>query len=156
PSDGTAGLSNAMATITSTNLVDVTTGLAPSSFATGVSSPTSKLYTLANILAECVNQSVPSTTACQRLFCDATPGATWNTGSSSCSITPTVADPGAAGLSTARNPANNVSDLFLIPSTFVPFSPTLSSAPTDWLLAVAFDAIGGLSAPTGVAVDSSG
>src|SRR5262249_22097793 len=139
PGTNAAGLANAARTVTSQNLVNVSTGLKPASFGPGVISPTDKLYTLANILAACVNTSSSSSLQCQELLCLASAGASFSGG---CSVTPLTTTLEAA-LSIARNPANNVSDLFALPPPSSPFQPSLSSAPTDWLLAVTFSGIGG-------------
>ena len=144
PSSNTIGLANAVSAITSKNLIDVMTGLAPASFPPTTISPTSKLYTLADILAACVQSSGAGSSQCTNLFGDATP-------SGGAAPATTL----AAALDIARNPANNAASLFGLVTANAPFEPMLSSAPTDWTLALAFTG-GGLSAPTAVAIDASG
>ncbi|MGO9454415.1 MAG: hypothetical protein ACLQDV_25705 [Candidatus Binataceae bacterium] len=122
PATNTTGLDNAVAAVTSKNLVDVTTGLAPTSFLAGITSPTSKLYTLANIIAPCVQSNGG---ACSSLFAAATP-----TGG-----TPPTTTLQAA-LNVAHNPANNVATLFALAGTDNPFATSLGSPPHDWMLPV--------------------
>jgi hypothetical protein len=144
PSSNVIGLANAVSAIISKNLIDVTTGLAPASFPPAVSSPTSKLYTIADVIAACVESSGAGSSQCTSLFGDATPsGGT------------TPATTLAAALDIARNAAHNAAALFALVAANAPFEPTLSSAPTDWTLALAFTG-GGLSGPTAVAIDASG
>jgi len=143
PASNPIGLANAALAITSQNLVDVTTGLAPTSFPPGVSSPTSKLYTIADVIASCVESSGGST-QCSNLFSDATPSG---------AVAPTTTLQTA--LDIARSPSNNAAALFGLVLANAPFEPTLASAPTDWTLALSLTG-GGLSAPTGIAIDASG
>jgi len=152
PVTNQGGLANAARTLGSKNLVDVSTGIAPASFGPGVLSPRSKLYTLANILATCVNTASETSSACRQLLCLAVPGANY---SASCSATPLNTTLEVA-VSIARNPANNVRELFGLPSPTSPFQPTLSGPPTDWLLAVTYQGIGGLGGPMDIAIDGAG
>src|SRR5262249_14813156 len=84
PEGGTnpTGLANAAMAVTSENLVDIATGKAPNSFGPGVISPTAKLYSLANILATCVNTNSAASTPCQKLLCLSAPGGSYNSGCS--------------------------------------------------------------------------
>jgi hypothetical protein len=154
PSGKTTGIINAAATVN--NLVNVNTGAAPGpALPAGATAPSSEINTLANILATCVNtenSGVTLSTACQQLFCDATPGGVWTT---SCSITPAPADTLGATLSIARNPANNVGTLFALAAANSPYSPSLPFAPNDWTVAVNYVG-GGLSGPEFIAIDSLG
>jgi hypothetical protein len=135
------GLANAFANVN--NIVDITTGISPGAQTpNGASVPTTKIYTLADILAACVNSTGTST--CDSLFSLATP-----TGGT----TPTnTLD---AALSIAWNPSNNAASLFGLAGAQPPFQPGLSTAPNDWMIAVSFSG-GGLNYPTSIAVDKTG
>src|SRR5579862_2600664 len=142
PATNAIGLANAAWSVTSHNIVDIATGLAPTMIPTGVTSPTGKLYTLADIVASCVESSGRS--QCANLFAAATPPG---------GIAPTTTL--EAALDIARNPSNNVAELFGLILANAPYEPALSSAPNDWTLALSFRG-GGLSGPTALAIDASG
>src|SRR5262249_26294559 len=78
--------------------------------------------------------------------------ATWN--GSSCSTPAAVDNTLAAALMIARNPANNVADLFNL-ATISPLTPALDAAPSSLVLALNF-VPGDLSTPRGMAIDQSG
>ena len=86
----------------------------------------SKLYSLADVLSNCVNSSGGSagdSSPCGLLFSMATPpGGT--------AATDTV----TAAMEIAQNPNNNVADIFGLVRGETPFKPTLSAAPPDWTL----------------------
>ena len=135
------GLTNAFENVN--NIVDIANGTSPGpELPKGASVPTAKIYTLANIVAYCVD-SIGST-ACDSLFAPATP--------------PGGTEPNNtldAALDIARYPSNNVATLFDLPTLQTPFGPGLSNPPNDWTLAVNFNG-GGLDHPTSIAVDSKG
>jgi hypothetical protein len=134
------GLTNAFATVN--NLVDITQGTSPGqSPPVGSTIPIAKIYSLADILATCIN-SAP-TAACEALFSDATP--------TNGTAPDNTID---AALDIARNPGNSVSSLFMTITPSPPFGG-LTSAPPDWSLAVTFTG-GGLNHPASIAVDGSG
>jgi sugar lactone lactonase YvrE len=135
------GLSNAFNNVN--NITDITNGTSPGSTApTGAVIPVAKLYTLANILASCVNSS--GATACDALFAPATPpGGTAPTNTLD------------AALNIARYPSNNAAALFSLPTPQAPFVPTLASAPSDWTISVVYKG-GGLDYPASIAVDAAG
>jgi streptogramin lyase len=137
------GLSNAFAQVP--NMVDIATGqaLAKTAAGNGVV-PQSKIDTLANILASCVNSANGASAACGNLFSAATPPGR----------TP-AADTIAAALYIARNPGYKVSTLFALGTPSAPFQPQLSKAPNDWMLYVTLNG-GGLNGPASVDVDGSG
>jgi hypothetical protein len=135
-----SGLTNAFSTVN--NLVDITQGTAPGqSPPTGAIIPVEKIYSLANVLATCIN-SAP-TTACDALFADVTP--------SGGTAPDNTID---AALDIARNPGNAVTTLYMTITPSPPFAG-LSSAPPDWTLAITFTG-GGLNHPASIAVDGSG
>jgi len=141
-STNSQGLANAFATVN--NLIDTTKGEAPGlSLPTGATAPSTEVNTLADMLATCVNSN-GSSGECSTLFTDATP-------SGGSAPTNTI----DAILDIAQHPAQNVSTLFGLVTGTAPFQPTLASAPNDWTMAVKYIG-GGLTAPTGIAVDGSG
>jgi hypothetical protein len=136
------GLSNAMLTVS--NLFTISTGQAlsitPTYAANGGTSganlnssyvPQARINTLANILNSCVSTADGS--GCGALFTAAKP----SSGSE-------PADTLQAILNVAKNPGSNVSDLFGLQSSA--FTPAISSAPTDWTMALTYTG-GGLGAP---------
>jgi hypothetical protein len=152
PSSNAIGLNNAI-NVGMSNLADTTTG-SPAGFlpiltqCTGGSPPVNcngltKIDTLANILAACVNSSGPSGTACSSLFANTT--------------TPSAATTLMAIHMIASNPAMNVKTIFGVQGTSASqaFQPTLASAPSDWTVSLNYSG-GGLNLPIGVAVDSVG
>jgi hypothetical protein len=154
PFTKTVGITNSSSIVN--NVVNVNTGAAPGpSLPAGATAPTAEINTLANIIAPCVNSvdtGGHASAACQELFCDATPGATFST---SCSVTPSIKDTLGAILSIARNPANNITALFDLATANSPFSPSLGSAPNDWTVALNYIG-GGLNEPFFIAIDSLG
>jgi sugar lactone lactonase YvrE len=140
-STNSQGLVNAFAAVD--NLVDISKGTAPGTGAPeGAVLPVSKINTLANIVAACVNSTGSS--VCDALFSAATPAG----GSAPANVLD-------AALNIARNPGANVAALFAMPTPSAPFQPSLSIAPADWTLAVSYKG-GGLDSPGSIAVDASG
>ena len=135
------GLTNAFANFNS--LVDISNGTSPGTSApTGALLPTAKIYTLADILASCINSS--GSTACDALFSAAMPP-------SGSLPTDTI----GAALDIARNPSNNVAALFALVAPQSPFQPGLGVAPNDWTIAITFNG-GGLDLPASIAIDALG
>jgi streptogramin lyase len=140
-SSNALGLANAFANVN--NLVDVTNGTSPGPTApAGAVLPVAKIYTLANILASCIN-SLPST-ACNALFNAAAPPM---------GSIPT--DTVGAALDIARNPSNNIAGLFSLAIPQSPFQPGITAAPNDWTIAVTFNG-GGVNLPASIAIDALG
>ena len=143
------GLTNAFADVNT--LVNIATGTAPGpSLPTGTTVPSSEIYTLANILAACINTNGgvagTPTTNCGKLFSDVNPG----TGSA-----PT--DTVAAAMDIAQHPGSNVAALYAIPPAIgAAFPSGLSSQPNDFTVAVNFTAGSVVSAPVVLAADASG
>ncbi len=144
-SSNATGLRNAF--MIANSLANITTGAAPGpGLPTGAFTETSKLYSLANALASCVNSDGGS--GCQPLFTAAMQGGT----------TPT--DVFDAAISIVRNPASNVGGVFSASSAQGPFQKALTSAPHDWTMSITYgnctSGCGGLDTPGDVAIDSTG
>lgn len=126
-----------------TNLVDLKTGASPGSTTPdNVSVPSTKIYSLANILQPCAASS--GTITCAALFGDS--AGVFG------SIPLSTAD---AAMNIVRHPATNVAALFAQTPTKPAFLPTLVSPPADWTLGIAVSK-GGLSHPTTVSIDATG
>ena len=138
-----AGLSNAFAQVT--NIVDIATGKALTKTPAGNGTvPQSKIDTLADILAPCVNSTTAVSPACSSLFSTATP-----------SVKTQAADTIAAALYIAQYQGHAVSTLFGLSTVSAPFQPQLGSAPNDWILFVTFTG-GSLNGPASLGVDGLG
>ena len=138
------GLANAFQT--APVLVNIGNGSAPGpGLGSNASMPVTKLYTVANILAACINTngSISTGTACGTLFS--------NTAVSGSSPQDTV----TAALNMVAYPAKNTAALFALVSSTPPFEPTLSVAPADWTMALNYTG-GGLKTPYGIAIDANG
>lgn len=139
------GINNAVS-IAITNLVDTPTGLAAAFLSTGLNSPAT-LNSLAAILVPCVESSGPASADCTALFSAATPVG----GSAPVNTL-------QAALNIALNPVNNVSQLFTIlqgeQTADLPYTPVLTTAPTDWTLYVFLSP--NLSWSRGMAIDAGG
>ena len=141
-SSNATGIANAFQTVNS--LVNTTTGTAPGpGLPANGTVPTTKLFTLADILSSCVN-STGTGAPCTSLFSAATP-------SGGAAPTDTI----GAALNIATHPGNNVATLFNLTAASPPFPPTLTTAPNDWTLAVKY-ADPSLNSPYGLAIDAAG
>jgi len=107
--------------------------------------PTAEIYSLADILASCVNGNTAST-LCSNLFTYATP-----------SGGPAPVDTITAAANIAQNPGQNVGLLFGLSTGNPPWggSLPLGGQPQDWTLALKYTDTS-LNAPTGIAIDASG
>ena len=145
-----AGLSHAFAN--AANMVNFVTGTAytttPTSGSTGTV-PQATIYTVADILQDCVNSGGPgstSATACRNLFTAATPPT--GTGVA------TPVNVFQAALDIARYPGNNVGTLYGLVSAAAAFQPTLSAQPNDLTLGLSFTSTN-LVAAAGLAIDAA-
>ena len=140
-SSNPTGLRNAMGT--AMMLADNATGVAPSAqLPAGATIEAAKLYTVANLLAACVNSN--GGVACTQLFTDAAgPGS------------PAPTDVFGAALSIASNPSHNVAALFADLPPQTAFGNNLSAAPSDFTMSISFTG-GGLNLPAGVSIDTNG
>jgi hypothetical protein len=125
-------------------LADIGTGDIPQSLPATVTVPSAMIYTLADILADCVNTQNSSTTQCTRLMGDET----FNSRRPS--------DTAWAAINMAHQPGANVADLYnnmLADQVFGGFINT--GPPNDFAIGIGYSD-SGLTAPTAVAVDASG
>jgi hypothetical protein len=158
------GLTNAFNTVN--NLVDIGSGYAlsitpyyaalggtPGGSLNSSYVPRSRIDTLANILAACVNTTGGSSGNCGALFSASTPAG----------HTPPT-DTLQAALNIAQHPGDSVAALYGLSSAAALFQPAISSAPTDWTIALTFTG-GGLGIAgnpwagpniTGLAIDGMG
>jgi hypothetical protein len=151
PAANTLGLRNAAATVS--NLVDVGVGQLASTLSAVNCASTppdpncqgeERLVTLANALAACIEAGV-SSSQCNNLFTSATPP----------NGTPPT-NTGQAALDVALNPATvGVVGIFNVAMANTPYSPSLSSAPSDWTISLNFTG-GGMDFPFAVEVDGLG
>jgi streptogramin lyase len=134
------GLRNAFAV--SSNLANTASGFSPGpTLPVGATVETAKLNTLADVLASCVNSDGGA--SCTSLFQAATVAG----------VAPSnTLD---AALNIVRNPGSNVSAVFNSAPPSGPFQPVLANRPNDWSMSITYTG-GGLSAPTAVAIDSTG
>ena len=131
-----SGLVNAFKT--ANLLVDSSLGASPTPPA-GMTLPTTRLNTMADILAACVNTTGASSTGCTSLF--AATGASDTIG---------------AGLAFAKNPGSaNLTALYTLAVPASPFVPMLGAQPNDFTLALNYTGAE-LASPYGIAIDASG
>jgi hypothetical protein len=141
------GIRNAFAN--AAQLVTLSTGIALTQTPNGNGTVPQKLiYTLANILAACVNSSGPSTGGCTGLF-----GAVKSGG-----LTGTVAtDTATSAIYIAHHPGVSVSTLYPLASTQPPFAPALTGTtpPNDFTIGINYTG-SGINHPEGIAIDTLG
>jgi len=138
------GMANAGAMLTA-NVVNVATGQASSVLASSPNSPAT-LNTLADILVYCVDAPAPFSN-CTDLYATV-PSSNGNPPTNTLE----------AALDIALKPGQNVTaiyNLLMQVPVALPFTPVLTSAPNDWLLALKFIP-GDISVPRGMAIDQLG
>lgn len=137
------GLTNAYNQVQ--NIGDIYTGLAYTQTVYGTGYvPQAEIHTLADILVPCVNSTGPGSSDCMNLFAAAKP--------SGGTLPTTVL---GAMLDIALNPGNNVGTLFNLSTSNAAFQPTISVAPNDWTVAIAYD-VSSINHPQGLTIDGSG
>lgn len=152
-STNNTGLLNAFNTVNS--LVNIATGNAVTSATLGSVTATpesAKLYTIANILAACVNSAGPFSTPCSTLFPAVTPGSAT-----------APSDIFQAAVYMSQNPTSNnsggsttnLTNLFALQSGTSPFVG-VSPQPTDWTVGIQYQDATTLPQPLDVAADASG
>jgi sugar lactone lactonase YvrE len=138
------GVANAFATAANLETLSIGVALVTTPAGNGTV-PQSKINTLANILAACINSSGSGSTTCTTLFGNAKNGST----------TPT--DTATAAINIAHNPGANVSTLYGLQAASALFQPMLSAAPNDFTVAVEIDYTGGGTTDSNsIAIDGSG
>lgn len=148
-STNTAGLTNAFGAIN--QVVNTATGaISGPALPAEATLPITEIDTLADILEQCVNSgggTAGNGSNCGNLF-QLAPDA-------SGTVYPT--DTISAALNIAKNPARNVALLNRLRSASPVFQPVLNvnSPPNAWTIAITYTG-GGISAPSGVAVDQTG
>lgn len=134
----------ALAAATALNLVNSATGEAPGAgFPSTGTAPTSRINTLANVLNACATSNGASSSACTQLF----------TASSANNAAPTnMLD---AAMNIAKAPGANVATLYGLASGASAYSPSLTTAPSDWTLFATYSG-GGMNGPSSLSIDSQG
>jgi hypothetical protein len=144
------GVKNAFAN--ASNLAAIATGNALATTPAGNGTvPQATIYTLANIIAACVNSNGTVTgptnaSNCYTLF--------YNAESSGSSGT-VPSDTATAAINIAHNPGSNIANLYNLSSTTPPFGSALTSQPNDFTLGVVIVG-GGLNYPYGIAISDTG
>lgn len=142
-----SGLAHAFASVN--KLVNTATGYGPgSALPSGAIAPTAELYTLADILAGCINSTGGTAgdgTPCGMLFSLTTPA-----------VGSAPTDTIQAVLNIAHAPTRNVAALYNMNGPVPPFNPQLTAPPADWTMAVSYKASGTFSSPKTTTVDASG
>jgi hypothetical protein len=115
-----------------------------------------ELNTMANILASCVNSggTTSSSSACYILFQNATSNGTTGSGT-------VPNDTASAMINITHNVRSNISNLFALASnSYAPYTPALSSAPSDFAYVIYFLFGNGSTAntydPNQIVIDSAG
>ena len=138
-STNATGLRNAF--LVANSLVNTTTGVAGgANLPPGAALEATKLYTLADVLAACINSN--GGTACTPLFA----------ASSYATVPTNTLD---AAIQIVRHPGANVAAVFNASTPQGPFQPTLTTVPNDWTMTISYIG-GGLFAPTALGIDSTG
>jgi streptogramin lyase len=137
------GLTNAYNQVL--NIINIYAGTASTttSYGTGYV-PQAEIDTLADILVPCVNSTGPTSSDCSNLLTDTTPSG----GTKPSTVLGAILD-------IALNPGHNVGTLFNLSTANAAFQPTLSVAPNDWTVAIAYD-VSSINHPQGLTIDGSG
>ncbi len=120
----------------------ITAGVGATTSAVTGTPETSKINLIANIISACVNNASASASACTTLFANATPPTPSTTSLPNGSF-PAATDVLQATYYMLSNPTDgsttNLANLFnLSPAVGAPYQPTLTSAPTDWTIAISY------------------
>jgi streptogramin lyase len=140
-STNAVGLANAFGT--ANQLANMTTGSSPgASLPAGLSIPSAKINTLADILNSCTGSAGGS--VCTALLTAVTPAGA--------QAAPNTLE---AAFDILRDPVINLSVLNGLLPASPPFTPMVAAAVPDWTLAVTWSG-GGMNVPTAMAFDASG
>jgi hypothetical protein len=142
----TNSLGIGLAAATAANLVNTTSGAVPGTYfpSTGTA-PVAEINSLANLLNACTVSSGNTSSACTQLYAAVQP----------LPISPPVTNTFDAMLNVARNPGTNVASIYQASTAATVYTPVLSAQPPDWTMFVNYTG-GGMSGPSGVAIDSTG
>lgn len=177
---GALGLNNAVASIA--NLVNMNNGqlIAPPQYAgTGsaagitvtATAESTKLNTIADILASCINTPTSASTACADLMNSAAVPVLGSATSQPSATYSAATDVVQAAFYMAVNPADlgtftscnssgsatsNIACLYSLAGALAPFQPTLSSQPSDWTVGVSFTSTGTCAASSGGTISAGG
>ncbi len=133
-----------LAAATAANLVNIATGKEPgASFPANGTAPNSRLNALANVLNACTASSGASSSACMQLFSATAIGG---------SAPSNTLD---AALAIAKAPGTNVATIYGLSSASTAYLPSLSAAPSDWMLFATYSG-GGMNGPSSLSIDSQG
>ncbi len=143
PPSNEQGILNAFTTIA--GLIS-SAGAAPGTAPAIATVPVAEMNTLADAVSSCVNSngSLSLGTSCERLFAAATPPG---------GAPPT--DTVSALMNIARNPGHNAPAIFNAVTANPPYQPTLTTAPSDWSMAINYRAPA-FATPADLAIDSAG
>jgi len=143
PGHTASGIGLANAFNTALNIVNQASGLPNPTFPvnSNVVVPVTRINTVADILAACVNSSGAGSSGCTPLFSNTT-----------YSTTPT--DTATAAINFAQNPGGNVAALIGLATSTSPFQPFFSSA-NDLSLTLNYTG-GGINFAKGIAIDAAG
>jgi hypothetical protein len=141
-----AGVENAYSTYT--NLVNTAAGSSPgATVPSGMSVPSSTIYSMANSLAACINSAGPTSSACSNLFSYSGVASTGSTANTFNIVVAIATNPGANG---------NAANIYNTSSANPPFPSGLSTAPNDWSLPVVYTSGNLKTSLTGLDIDTSG
>jgi hypothetical protein len=150
----TTGVANAFAN--AATLVDISNGTAFQTIAASSATvPAATIYTLADILATCINSAATTDTNgnpvpsadCETLLSLASSDGTINGTSAT--------DTATAAINIAHHPGANIPALYILAGDQPPFAQTLPSQPNDFTLGLHFRG-GGLIATDSMAIDGNG
>jgi streptogramin lyase len=130
-------------------LANTSTGTTPGpNLAANASFSIATINTLADIIAACINSNGDTSTT-------GAPCNTFFTNTTIAGLGFSPQDTVTATVNLVTHPASNVSALYGLVGSTLPFQPTLVSAPIDWTLPIKYTG-GGLKTPYGIAIDTSG
>jgi streptogramin lyase len=147
------GLKNAFANAANIESLGSGMALATTPLGNGTA-PQAMVYTLANVLAACVNSAdtISGTTVTHSIPCNTLLSTATHTGLST-GTNPT--DTVTAAINIAHYPGSNVSTLFDLPATTPPFGSALLTQPNDFTLGIQYTG-GNQNKPTAIAIDAYG
>jgi hypothetical protein len=135
------GITNAFNAVP--NLVDISAGQALTTTPAGNGTvPQAEINSLADSIAPCIN-STGTDSNCAALFAAATPSGSAAPGNTLQAI-----------FNIATHPVSQVAAIYMLANPAAPFQPSLSAAPSSWVLPIVYTAYG--SSQSGEAIDAAG